>query len=217
MRRAIKRSYSLLIIAALVIIGAIVLMNTIKSFSLGDLFNFDFFKNRTTINHGAVILEAVKKQAKLETITMLERTDNTVQKKDGLCVERVRYFGLITVTAGVDLQEIKASDIVVSNNAGRPPTISITLPSATILHIETSVEDKPVKERELAVGFLCRKGSQMDQAIIEAQNAAKDDAKKSALSAGILEKAEEQASGVLRALLKNVQYPDVVIKYSRRN
>jgi hypothetical protein len=215
MKRAIKRFYPTLIITVLVVVGVIVLIPILKSSSLGDLFDFDFFKNRTTIDHGAVILEAIKKQAKLETIAMLERTDNTVEKKDGWCVDRVRYFGLFTVTAGIDLQEITASDIVVTENADQSQTVTIKLPHAIILHAEPDIaNDKTVKEVEVQAPWLCRYGSQMAKAVLEAQNAAREDAKNAALKAGILEMAEKHAGVVLQELLKNAKYPNVVIKYS---
>jgi len=214
LKKAVIGSLPTLIIGALVVVGAIVLMNAVKTSSWSDLFGF--LKPRTTIDHGAVILEAIKKEAKLETIAMLERTDNRVEKADLLCIEIVRYLGLVTVTAGIDLEEITASDIVVTDNMDRSQTVTILLPPAIILHTELDLEnDTIIKERELLVAALCTKGSQMPDAIIEAQRAAEQDAKNAALAAGILQKAEEQAGVVLQELLKKAGYPNVVIKYSQ--
>lgn len=207
--------YPTLLLVVLVVIGGIFLLNALNSSSLGNLFNLDFFKNRTKIDHGVIILEAIKKEAKLETIQMIERTDNTVEKVDGLCVDKVRYFGLFTVSAGIDLQEITASDVVVTDNADQSQTITITLPPATILHAEPDIaNDETVKLVEVQFPWLCRYGSQMNQAILDAQNAARADAKTAAIEAGILEEAERQAGVVLQELLKKAGYPNVVIKYS---
>lgn len=213
MKKGVIASLPTLIIGALVVVGAIVLLNAVKTSSWFD--PFDFFKPRTEIDHGAVILEAIKKEAKLETIAMLERTDNTVEKVDGLCVDKVRYFGLFTVTAGIDLQEITGSDIVVTNNADQSQTVAIALPPARILHAEPDIaNDKTVKLVEVQFPWLCRYGSQMNQAILDAQNAAREDAKNAAITAGILQKAEKQAGVVLQELLKKADYPNVTIKYS---
>ncbi len=201
------------IIPGIVVVGVIVLIIVVaKSFSLGNLFDLSIFKNKTKIDHIATILQAINKEAKLETVSMIEMTDNRVTKQDFLCIETVRYIGYFTVAAGIDLAEITESDLTVTNNPDGSTSVSVTLPPAKILHSTLDIQKgKTIKERELAIGALCTKGSQMDQAIKDAQDFGSDCAIKAAFEKDILGMAEKQAAEVIKGLLKKANYANVVV------
>lgn len=202
----------IIILVVLICIGLVV-VNKFDFFNFGSIFSF--FENKTEIEHGPIILEAIKKSAKLETINMVLRTDTRVRKLDGLCDEQVQYLGIATVSAGIDLDLIKDTDISVEvDEKTKTPLVKIALPPAQILHAELDIPNgQVIKHRVLAFPFLCRYGTQMDQAIREAQAQAKSYAKNTAQVQGIIQLAQEHAQEVLKSLLKPLNYTNVEISF----
>lgn len=178
----------------------------------------------TTFQSGPVILDAIHTQAKLESVAMVFVNDQDESREWGLevvgevvCRENITYLGYYTVTAGVDLQQITPSDIFIIND-GIPAqaSITITLPAATILHIEPDTQRSRVIHKDLSIiSQLC--GTKLPEMVLEAQVKIEEYARNAALQKDILRMAQEQAGLGLQQLLANIGYPKVYIQYNENN
>jgi len=215
-----KRLIPVLILAVLVVIFAVVLVNAVKPFSLGNSIRI-VTTPTTTFQSGPVILEAIHTQAKLETVAMVFANDQDVSKGWGLeligevvCRENITYLGYYTVTAGVDLQEITSADILITNDGIPAQTfITITLPAATLMHVEPDTERSRVVHKNASIiSQLC--GTKLPEMVLEAQLKIEEYATNAALQKGILRMAQEQAGLELQKLLYKIGYPNVFLQYN---
>jgi hypothetical protein len=131
-----------------------------------------------------------------------------------VCRENITYLGYYTVTAGVDLQKITPSDILIVNDGVLSQTlITITLPTATILHVEPDTQRSRVIHKDVSIiSQLC--GTKLPEMVLEAQKKIEEYARNAALQKGILRLAQEQAGFELQQLLLNIGYPKVFIRYN---
>jgi Protein of unknown function (DUF4230) len=210
----------LLVMAAMIVVIGAIVMNEIRSISLGDTIRI-ITTPTTTFNSGPIILDAIKNQARLETVAMVFANDQDVSKEWGLevvgevvCRENITYLGYYTVTAGVDLQKIAPTDIyVVDRETPAQSVITITLPAAVILHIEPDTQRSRVVHKDVSIiSQFC--GTKLPEMVLEAQLKIEEYAKGAALEKGILQMAQERASFELQQLLIKIGYPDVYFKYS---
>ena len=215
-----KRLFPVLILAVIVVVIVVVLMNVVKPISFGNPIRI-VTTPTTTFDSGPVILEAIQTQAKLETVAMVFANDQDVSKGWGLevigevvCRENITYLGYYTVTAGVDLQKITPSEILITNDGIPAQTlITITLPAATILHIEPDTQRSRVVHKDVSIiSQLC--GTKLPEMVLEAQVKIEEFARNAALEKGILRIAQEQAGFELQQLLLNVGYPKVFFRYN---
>jgi hypothetical protein len=215
-----KRLIPVFILAGIVVIIVVVLVNAVKPFSFGKSIRI-ITTPTTTFQSGPVILEAIHTQAKLETVAMVFANDQDVRKGWGLevigevvCRENITYLGYYTVTAGVDLQEITSSDILITNDGIPAQTlITITLPTATILHVDPDTQRSRVVHQDVSIiSQLC--GTKLPEMVLEAQVKIEEYATNAALQKGILRMAQEQAGLELQQLLVNIGFPNVFLQYS---
>jgi hypothetical protein len=173
-----------------------------------------------TFQSGPVILDAIQTHAKVESVSMVFANDQDESKKWGLevlgtgaCQEGITYLGYYTVTAGLDLRSINQSDILVTND-GNPAQamITITLPTAAILHVERDSQRSRVVHKDAPViSQLC--GTKLSEMVLEAQVKIAEYARNAALEKGILRMAQEQAGFNLQRLLFSIGFPKVFIQY----
>jgi hypothetical protein len=215
-----KRLLPVLILALLVVVIVIVVMNAVKPISIGNPVRI-ITTPTTTFQSGPIILDAIRTQAKLETVAMVFVNDQDESKGWGLevvgevvCRENITYLGYYTVTAGVDLQKIAPSDILITNDGILSQTlITITLPAATILHVDPDTQRSRVVHKDVSIiSQLC--GTKLPEMVLEAQLKIEEYARNAALEKGILRMAQEQAGFELQQLLLNIGYPKVFIQYT---
>ena len=131
----------------------------------------------------------------------------------GACVESLTYLSYYTVTAGVDLQDIAGTDIVLDGN-GIPAQTAVTLNmrGAEIIHVELDTErSRVVHSAPSILSQLC--GTQLPAMVLEAQSNLRNIAEQSALRQGILKMAEDQASFELRKILLLLGYTNVTVQF----
>jgi hypothetical protein len=215
-----KRLIPVLMLAVMAVIVVVILTNLGRSISLGNTVRI-VTTPTTTFQSGPVILEAIHTQAKLETIAMVFVNDQDESKGWGLevvgevvCRENITYLGYYTVTAGVDLQQITPSDILISNDGIPAQTyITITVPAATILHIEPDTQHSRVIHKDVSIiSQLC--GTKLPEMVLEAQVKIKEYSRTAALEKGILRMAQEKAGFELQQLLYKMGFPNVFIQYN---
>lgn len=178
----------------------------------------------TTFQSGPVILDAIHTQAKLETVDMVFVNDQDESREWGLsvvgevlCREDITYIGYYTVTAGVDLQQITPSDILIINDGIPTQTsITLTLPAATILHIEPDTQRSRVIHKDLSIiSQFC--GTKLPEMVLDAQIKIEEYAKNAAQQKDILGIAQKQAGFEVQQLLSTIGYPKVFIRYNENN
>ncbi len=170
----------------------------------------------TTMISGPVVLDAIRNQAKLETVSMVFANDLDITKTwgiEGTCREKLTYLGYYTVTAGVDLQVLSEENVKVVSSGGPPQTeITITLPPATILHVELDTQRSRVVHNEGSIiSQIC--GTRLGEMVMEAQAKIQNIAETSANQKDILKLAQERASFELQKLLLTLGYTKVTVLY----
>jgi hypothetical protein len=171
----------------------------------------------TSVVNGPVILDAIHNQSRLETVSMELANDQDVTKVwglEGACREGLTYLGYFTVTAGVDLQKLAESDIVLAENADRAQTaVTITLPPASILHVELDTQRSRVVHDDVSIiSQLC--GTQLPQMVLEAQADLRKSAEISARKQNIIKLAQDRASFEIQKLLLKLGYTNVTIQFN---
>jgi hypothetical protein len=171
----------------------------------------------TLVVTGPVILDAIHNQARLETVSMVLANDQDVTKVWGLqgaCREDLTYLGYFAVSAGVDLQNMTESDVTVQGS-GIPlqSAITLTLPPASILHVELDTQRSRVVHSDASIlSQLC--GTQLPEMVVEAQANLQKNAVYSARQQGIIKMAQDRASFELRKVLLTLGYPNVTIQFN---
>jgi hypothetical protein len=170
----------------------------------------------TTVISGPVILQAIQNQAQLETVTMVVANDRDITRVwglEGLCQEKVTYLGYYLITAGVNLQNITTADIKVENGADpRQAAITITLPPASILHVELdTLHSRVVHNEQSIISQLC--GTQMPEMIMQAQMDTQQMASDTAQEEDIINMAQERAGIELKQMLKGFGFNNTTILY----
>ena len=171
----------------------------------------------TFINNGPVILDAIHNQSRLETVEMVLANDQDVTKVwglEGACRESLTYLGYFTVTAGVDLQGLADSDVVLAENGDRTQTtVTVTLPPASILHTELDTRRSRVVHDDVSIiSQLC--GTQLPQMVLEAQADLQKIAETSARQQGIIKMAQDRAGFEIQKVLLKLGYSDVIVQFN---
>jgi hypothetical protein len=217
-----KRFFLVFILAVIVVVIVVALVKAVRSIPFLKLHIIT--TPTTTFQSGPIILDAIHTQAKLETVAMVFANDQDESKEWGLevlgevvCRENITYLGYYTVTAGIDLQKITPSDILIINDGIPAQTmITITLPTATILHVEPDTQRSRVVHEDMSIiSQLC--GTELPEMVLEAQAKIQEYARNAALQKGILRMAQEQAGFELQQLLFNIGYPKVFIRYDEKD
>ncbi len=165
---------------------------------------------------GPAILDAVRNQSRLETVEMVIANDQDISKKWGfenLCQEDLTYMAYFTVTAGVDLNGIAGTDIIL-NGSGVPADTKVTLqlPPASILHVELDTQHSRVVHSDPSVlSQVC--GTRLPQMVSEAQSNLQKNAQASALQQGIIKMAQDRASFELQKILLKLGFTNTNIVF----
>ena len=162
------------------------------------------------------MLNAIRNKANLETVSMVFANDMDITKTwglEGACRESLTYLGYYTVTAGVDLQLLAEGNVLVANNGTPPQTeITITLPPASILHVELDTQRSRVVHNETSIiSQIC--GTKLGEMVMEAQAKIRNITESSANEKEILKLAQERASFELQRILLTMGYTKVTVLY----
>lgn len=166
---------------------------------------------------GPVILRAIRSQATLETVTMAMANDQDISKTWGLqgaCRESLTYLGYYNVTAGIDLQDIPDKNILMEGS-GDPAqtTVTITLPPATITHVELdTARSRVVQSNTSILPQLC--GSNLPAMVTEVQNNLRKSAEDAAKQQNILGLAQDRASFALKKILLQLGFTRVNVQFA---
>lgn len=169
----------------------------------------------TTAVTGPIILDAIQNVAQLETVSMVFANDQDLTRVWGLqsaCREGMTYLGYYTVTAGVDLRQITSQNIQVdTTESGKNPAITITLPEASIMHVELDTQRSRVVHHDVSLlSQIC--GTQLPEMVTEAQANLQKISEQAALQKEILGMAQDRASFELQKLLLNMGFSRVTIQ-----
>ena len=212
------KGYRVLLLV-LILVGAIILVviNSIPQWLPSPSLEIKVITTPTTVTvDGPVILYAIRNQSRLETVTMVLANDQDISKVwglEGICHESLTYLGYFTVTAGVDLQNLAETDIILEGN-GVPAQTAVTLklPAAQILHVELDTQRSRVVNSSVSIfSQLC--GTQLPAMMLEAQTNLRESAEASARQQEIIKMAQDRASFELQKLMLLLGYTKVNIQF----
>ncbi len=211
-----KRLLALILILLVVAVIGLQLLKSINNLPIPSVGVTLITTPTTTIISGPVVLNAIRNQAKLETVAMVFANDMDITKTwglEGACRESLTYLGYYTVTAGVDLQQLTEQNVKVDSTGGPPQTeITITLPPASIMHVELDTQRSRVVHNETSIiSQIC--GTKLGEMVMEAQANIQNVAETSANQKDILKLAQDRASFELQKMLLTLGYTKVTVLY----
>lgn len=171
----------------------------------------------STIKPGMTVLQAIKRQAKLSTLSMSFTKDTTIIREHGVlgaCTEEITYLGYFNVQAGIDLSKISEERLIVSND-GYPDqaTVEIVLPDSELLSNELDTQNSRIIAQDTPK-WLPGCSHEIADMTVEAQNTLREQVRQDALEKGILSQSQQQASEELGRLLTDVGYKNITIRAS---
>ncbi len=162
---------------------------------------------------GSPVLESVRELARLETVSF--HMERVVELKD----EQRPAFGLLKaqdaillvaaadVSAGVDLQSLKAEDVEVDREAR---SVKLKLPAPSVFSVALDEEHTYVHSR--TTDLLAKRKLDLEG---QARRLAVQDLEEAAKKAGILKRAQAGAQRTLESLLKSLGYEHVEIEFAK--
>jgi hypothetical protein len=166
---------------------------------------------------GPAILDAIRNQARLETVEMVIANDQDISRKWGfenVCQESLTYMAYFTVTAGVDLNDPAGTEVIL-DGSGVPAETSVTLrlPPARILHVELDTQHSRVVHSDPSIlSQVC--GTQLPVMVTQAQANLQHNAQASALQQGIVKMAQDRASFELQKILLKLGFTNVNVEFN---
>ncbi len=216
-----KRSFPIILLLALVTIGAIVAG---VAFCSSSTFTFPLAPAPTPlptptqfVRTGPLVINAIRTRAKLETVIMNFVNDQEITRVGGiggLCTERITYLAYYDVVAGVDLGKITTASITVTND-GFPDlaTITITVPPAEILNVVLDTQNSRLVAQDTPT-WIPGCETQVAAMTVEAQQLTQQYAREAAIERGILKMAQEKAGQELKRFLLDAGYWNVNLEYA---
>ncbi len=161
----------------------------------------------TVLPDPVTIINQIRPLARLETIQYtVEKVITAEVGQDGLAPlfgDKLLFVGHGYVTAGIDLQDIKAEDFVIDNGQ-----ITVHLPQAEIFEATLDNDKSYVYDR--VTGLLTHGDVNLETT---ARQAAEEQIKQAALDDGILQQAQANAETYLQSLLNQLGYSQVVFTH----
>ena len=157
---------------------------------------------------GPVVVTSIRDLANLTTVEVVEYT--IVEKGtdsswlDWARGDSLRLFAVANIGAGVDLSQVTIRDVSVDESG----VVEITIPAAEIQYVAVDNDATQILERE--VGLLTKGDPRLET---DARQVAEEVLVQSALEAGILDRAENNARTVLTDFLLSLGYQDVVVDF----
>ncbi len=159
---------------------------------------------------GPVTITAIRDLAQLTTVESVQYTIVEKGTDEGWLAwargDSLRMFAVARIGAGVDLSQLTVRDV----NVGEDGVVEITLPAATIQYVDPDQDATQVLERDTGVFTSGDPGLESD-----VRRIADEVLVNNAVEAGILDKAEDNASSVLSDFLISLGYTDVVVEFDQ--
>ena len=155
------------------------------------------------------VLVSVRELARLEATTFhLERVIDLTDKQELLfglvqAEDAILLIAAADVTAGIDLEELRDTDVIVDAVAKRA---RIFLPAAKVLSTRLDSEHTYVHTRK--TGILAKRQESLET---RARAEAEKSMEAAALQGGILSKAQTEAAKTVESLVRSLGYSDVVV------
>jgi len=156
------------------------------------------------------VLLAVKDLARLESASFhMERVIDLTDKQSHLfglvqSEDAILLVAVADVSAGVDLQQLRAEDIVADAPQKR---VTITLPAPEVFHAELDNSKTYVHTRRTGT-LASRKENLETRARLEAERSLIE----AALQAGLLKRASDNARRAVEGLVRGLGYSEVEVK-----
>ena len=188
-----------IVIAGVLILGAFFIGGAFSSFSL-------FGGGEEYTDVGQSVVEQVRNVAQLTTVEVVEST--TIEKGNDFGWlnwargDRVFMFAVAKIGAGIDFERFYSGSFDVDPESG---TVTVEMPPAEITYISLDNEQTQVIDR--STGLLTKGDAQLES---DARQVAEQVLLRSAIEAGILEKADKNARSVIEGLLLELGYTRVV-------
>ncbi|MCB9707732.1 MAG: DUF4230 domain-containing protein [Myxococcales bacterium] len=164
-----------------------------------------------TVHPGASVIVAVHKLSRLESAQFnIERVVDLTDKQRALfglleVTDKILLVAAGEVTAGIDLQELKAEDVVVDMDRQEA---TLTLPPARIFSVRVDNERTYVHHRETDL-----LANRKDTLEAKARQEAERSIRQAALDGGILEHARRNAARTVESLLNSLGYTAVTVRW----
>lgn len=188
-----------IVIAGVLILGAFFIGSAFSGFSL-----FGGGEEYTEV--GQSVVEQVRNVAQLTTVEVIESTmiekGNDYGWLNWARGDRIFMFVVAKIGAGIDFERFYESSFDVDTETG---TVTVELPAAEITYISLDNEQTQVISR--STGVLTQGNPQLES---DARQVAEDVLQQSAIEAGILDRAEQNARSVIEGLLLELGYSRVV-------
>lgn len=188
-----------IVIAGVLILGAFFIGSAFSGFSL-----FGGGEEYTEV--GQSVVEQVRNVAQLTTVEVIESTmiekGNDYGWLNWARGDRIFMFVVAKIGAGIDFERFYESSFDVDTETG---TVTVELPAAEITYISLDNEQTQVISR--STGVLTQGNPQLES---DARQVAEEVLQQSAIEAGILDRAEQNARSVIEGLLLELGYSRVV-------
>lgn len=162
-----------------------------------------------TMRSGPSVVVAVRDLARLETVEY--HVERVIDLRDSQSLlfglirteDAILFVAVGQVTAGVDLGELSADDVVVDQ---RRSTATITLPAARVLSTRLDSERSWVFSR--TTGALARRQEDLET---RARREAERSLEQTAVEGGILQRARVNAERTVAAFVRSLGYDNVTV------
>lgn len=158
---------------------------------------------------GPVVISSIRDMARLTTVEAVEYTIVEKGTDRGWLAwargDSIQLFAVARIGAGVDLSEVTVRDARVDTEEG---VVELVIPRAEIQYVAVDNEATQILDRE--TGIFTRGDPRLES---DARQIADEVLRQSAVEAGILERAEENAREVLTDFLLGLGYRDVVVEF----
>jgi len=188
-----------IVIAGVLILGAFFIGNAFRGFSL-------FGGGEEFTEVGATVVDKVRNIAELTTVEVVEST--TVEKGNDFGWlnwargDRVFMFAVAKIGAGIDFEQFYTGSFEVDSDTG---TVTVQMPPSQITYVSLDNEQTQVIDR--STGILTQGNAQLET---DARQVAEQVLREAAVTAGILDRADENARVVIEGLLLELGYTRVV-------
>ena len=194
------RTLLAVIAAAAVLIAALAAIVLVRSF---------LPESGTTVRSTPTVVVAIRDLARLESVEFHEERVIDLRDRQSLLFgliktqDAILFVAVGQVTAGIDLAELKDSDVVADRSHG---TAQVILPAAKVLATRLDNEHSWVYAR--ATDVLAQRHEDLET---RARQEAERTLMQSAVDGGILERARTNAERTVAALVRSLGYTDVTV------
>lgn len=163
-----------------------------------------------TIISGDAVVQQIRQISRLETTTytverVIEARQSDPVWPDWLRGDRLLLIANGTVIAGVDMEQLQPSDVVVSPDG---QAVTITLPSAQIFNPDSILDEQKTRVYDRQQGLLAPPNENLET---DARRAAAGQLLAAACEEGILERATEDAQAAVTKMLSLLDLEATVV------